>query len=256
MNQPNSQSIRLLLVGVALATILFWAAPRGITSSGTLRNAGKTSAPNDLATNPDLIRFSRGVIDTSTRADLDTAETDASFLLNQGHGGNISRLRIVQFNGPIRREWIERLKATGAEIAGFIPNNAYVIRATISQIAEISAWGDPRSADDSRPIRWMGRVDPIFKIDPKLDDGQSGSSQGVANVDIELLNSTETAATTDYINSLALSINHEPRRFLNFIVLSVTLPAAQLLQIARFDEVLFVGPTFVPELHDERGAQI
>ncbi|HEV8485031.1 MAG TPA: S8 family serine peptidase [Blastocatellia bacterium] len=257
MNQPNSQWIRFLLAGVAVTAILCWAAPRRVTSAPSIQNAVKTYLPNDLATNPNLIRFTRGVIDTRTRADLDTVEADTSLLVSPGAAGGASRqLRVVQFAGPIRREWIERLNATGAEIAGFIPNNAYVVRATARQIKLLSTYHGGQTADETHPIRWMKRLDPILKIDPRLDDGQLQAANGVANVDIELLDSPENTATLEYITSHALAISHEPRRFLKFVVLSVTLPIAQLLPIASFDEVLFLGPTFVGQLHDERGAQI
>ncbi len=240
-----------------MTSILCWAAPSRVTSALSIRNLVKIYAPNDLATNPNLIRFARGVIDTRARADLDTAEAESNFLESRGSAGGASKqLRVVQFASPIRREWIERLKATGAEIAGFIPNNAYVVRATVSQIAQLSTYHGADTADETRPIRWMGRLDPILKIDPSFDDELLQAANGVANVDIELLDSPESDETIEYITSQALSINHEPRRFLKLVVLSVTLPIERLLPIASFEEVLFLGPTFVAQLHDERGAQI
>ena len=256
MNQPNSQRIKFLLAGVAVA-ILCWAAPGRMTRALSIRNRLETSVPKDQATNQNLIRFTRGTIDTRARADLDTAEADSNSLEVRGAAGNASKkLRIVQFSGPIKTRWIESLKATGVEIAGFIPNNAYVVRGTPRQIAQLSSYDGGESADEGDPIRWMGRFDPILKIDPTFDDGLLQAANQVANVDIELLDLPENDETIEYITSHSLAVNHAPRHFLKFVVLSVTLPIEQLLPVAGFDDVLFVGPSFVAQLHDERGAQI
>ena len=101
-----------------------------------------------------------------------------------------------------------------------------------------------------------GRLDTLNKIDPGFDDGLLVAGSGSALVDIELLDSPESDAAIQYINAQALSVNHEPRRFLRFVVLSVSVPLQQLLAIASFNEVLFVSPSFVPDLHDERSVQI
>ena len=256
MIQPTSKRIRLILAGVAAASILCWAASGSVTSA---LNGHKvvTLSRNDLAPSPNLIRFARGVIDTHARADLDTSHADSNLLESPEFAGKPSRqLRVVQFAGPIRREWVERLKATGTEIAGFIPNNAYLVRASVNQIAQLSTWHGGEAANDRQPIRWMGSLDPILKIDPSFDDGLLQAANGIVNVDIELLDSSENDETIQYITSHALSINRAPRHFLKFTILSVTLPVERLLPIASLDDVLFIGPTFVARLHDERGAQI
>ena len=45
-----------------------------------------------------------------------------------------------------------------------------------------------------------------------------------------------------------LVVNREPRRFLNFVVLSVGLPVGELLNVAAFEEALFISPAFAPAL--------
>src|SRR5204862_4645070 len=39
-----------------------------------------------------------------------------------------SRLRLVQFAGPIKQAWMDELQASGLEVIAYVPNNAYLVR--------------------------------------------------------------------------------------------------------------------------------
>ncbi len=240
-----------------------------MATSGTLRDQS-ASGRKSFAGNPDFILFRRGAINTRDASDLDTATEDMHAINSLAHSGH-KQTRIVQFAGIIKRSWIERLKATGSEIIGYIPNNAYIIRGDRAQLARVAALDEKSlpfeeknlsfdaelSASDSHPVRWMGRFQPIQKIAPELDnDWLTGKNNALLNVEIELLESTESSSAIDYINRIASSKVRAPRRFLKFIVLSVTVSAENLLDIARFDEVLSITPSGEPMLHDELSAQI
>lgn len=76
------------------------------------------------------------------------------------------QLFIVQFPGPIKQEWLERLKTDcgrGVRLLSYIPNNAYLI------------WTDERSrfalkgmTTGSELLQWTGPFHPAYKIDPVL----------------------------------------------------------------------------------------
>ncbi|HET9530111.1 MAG TPA: hypothetical protein VFQ92_07155, partial [Blastocatellia bacterium] len=38
------------------------------------------------------------------------------------------RLRLVQFAGPVRSEWLDQLRASGLELVAYVPNNGYLVR--------------------------------------------------------------------------------------------------------------------------------
>ncbi|HKG21615.1 MAG TPA: hypothetical protein VKC34_06915, partial [Blastocatellia bacterium] len=38
-----------------------------------------------------------------------------------------TRLRLVQFVGPVKREWLDHLRASGLEPIAYVPNNAYLV---------------------------------------------------------------------------------------------------------------------------------
>jgi hypothetical protein len=254
MSQSSSQYSKGLLL-TAIATVILG----GMADSPSVRHVSTVHAQNDFARNPNLILFARGPLDTSARVDLDTAQADtaaAPGLTTRSDGTTPKHLRVIQFRGPVRNDWIEGLKATGSEIIGYLPNNAYLVRGTDSQIAKITNLHDRGTEDQSRPIRWMGRLDASNKIDPRLDTVPPGSGRDIARVDIELLDSPESDAAIQFISGQSLSVDHEPRRFLRFRVLSVSVPLQLLPAIASFDEVLYMSPSFVADLHDERSVQI
>lgn len=198
---------------------------------------------------PAIIFFKRGALDTRARRDLDTSGED---ILASDAG---DRIRVIQFAGPIKRQWIERLKQTGSEIIAYVPNNAYIIRGDPGELAEVALLAGGERADDSRPIRWMGRLLPIQKIDPAFSPADLTKSDA-ADVRIELIDSADSAAAIERIERMALRINAAPRRFLRYVVLSVAIPLDRLIEVAGFDQVLFIEPDRRPELHDERACQI
>jgi hypothetical protein len=200
------------------------------------------------------ILFRRGALDTDSRRHLDTSVEDRHAISVMSISGT-RQTRLVQFAGPIRRGWIDSLRATGAEIVGYVPNNSYIVRGDGHQLARLASLDAGEDSNDARPIRWMGRVPAVQKIDPGYTDQMLAVGGITVSAEIELLDSADSAAI-ETISRLASSVNREPRKFLNYVVLSVTLPVERLLEIAQMDEVLFAGPAPEMTLHDERGAQI
>lgn len=195
------------------------------------------------------------MLDTGARRDLDTSKNDLQALRPLNATG-YRQMRLVQFAGPLKRAWIDALLATGVEIAGYVPNNAYMIRGEAGALARVAALDAGPNADDARPIRWMGRLSAIQKIDTFYPDEMLDRKGPDASVEVELIDSPDADASIELINQLALRVNRAPRRFGKFVVLSVTLAAERLLQVAELDDVLFIGPAFTLRPNDERSAQI
>jgi hypothetical protein len=260
MNWSESQKIKLTIMayGVAMILLVAIAYPSvPVSSSAAAQSADKAIRQGG---DPNLILFKRGTLDTQISRELDTSSEDGlSTAVRPAslQGPGEKEIRIIQFRGPIKRKWVERIEATGSEIIGYIPNNAYLVRGREREIAQVAALDGGALADEERPVQWMGRLQPAYKIDPALDDSLPAAlgSEGVG-VEIELLDSPGSGPVIERITSLSLGVNRAPRRFLKFIVLSITLPAARLMEVASLDEVLFIGPAPSLALHDERSAQI
>jgi len=216
-----------------------------------------TDAPPRIGTNPNqnLILFRRGPLDPDARPDLDTSGEDRQAMSVMGVSPS-KPIRVVQFAGPIRREWIDALLATGVEIVGYVPNNAYLVRGDRHALGRLAALNAGNDWDDARPVRWTGHLLAIQKLDPGFTDQMLATTGISVDVEIELIASADSEGAIQTINRLASRVNREPREFLDYLVLSVTVPSERLLEIAGLDQVLFAGPASEMRLQDERGAQI
>lgn len=255
----SSKQIELLLAATAFAMTFSAsiASPARVSSNGS--RAQEFNRQLEARKNPNLILFRRGWLDTRASDILDTSADDSQ-APGRVSSSSIQRpklTRVIQFDGPPRSEWIERLRAAGVEVIGYIPNNAYIVRGGASELARTAALHGGRSTDAVHPIQWMGRLDPLHKIDPAFGDEllASRASRNVS-VEIELADSVDASNTIATIGSLASSVAHEPRSFLRFVVLSIDLPVDQLMAVAALDDVLFIGPVNEAKLLDERSAQI
>jgi hypothetical protein len=251
MNRFTVPNVKLSLIGFA-SVMLFWPA---LLSPCVVSSDSSKQAQIAVLLNEKLILFKRGALDTETRVDLDTSKEDERAMSATSVSG-AKQTRVVQFAGPIKRRWIDALRATGAEIVGYVPNYAYIIRGAQNELARVAALDAGSDWDDAKPIRWMGRVLAIQKLDPEFTDETLAATGTSVDAEIELIDSADSEAAIETVNRLATSVNHEPRRFLNFVVLSVTVSAERLLEIAGLDQVLFAGPAPEMKLEDERGAQI
>lgn len=254
MNSSSAHRIAFLLAGLA-AAIAF--SPLFIKTSASSSKSLMHSA-GAKAANQRLILLRRGAIDTEARVDRDTSNADR--LMRGDHWSALAhsanQTRLIQFAGPIKSEWMERLLATGARVVGYVPNNSYIIRGAANELARVAELDGGADADHILPIRWMGRLLPVEKIDPAYTDEMLSHDDGLRfDVEVELCGSTDSAVV-EVIHRSALRVNREPRRFGDFEVLSVTLHQDQLLEFAGLEDVLFIGPASKPSLHDERSAQI
>lgn len=248
MSYSNLPKLKLSFAGLAIL-IAFGPSILG-PSQASSDSVQQTRIQHSL--NQNLILFKRGDLDTEARIDLDTSSQDRSPLTVNSATAS-KHTRVIQFGGAIRRAWIDALRATGVEIVSYVPNNAYIIRGVGRELARVAELDAGAGADEARPIRWMGRLEPSQKVDPTYTDEMlRGSSGAEVEVEIELVDSPES----DPIVKALSNAGNQPRRFLNLVVIRATLPVDRLLEIAAIDEVQFVGPASTISLHDERSAQI
>jgi hypothetical protein len=207
------------------------------------------------------ILFRRGAVDTDAQANADSSQDDLQAFQKGivAHSlSNEKQLRVIQFAGVTKKEWLAQVQATGAEIIGYIPNYAYVIRGDAEQLASVAQLNARDAASDERPVRWMSRLQPVQKIAPELDTQLRKADR--VTVEIELLNTPEAISAIRSIEALARTDSAQEslpqRRFLNYVVLKVTLPTSVVEAIASMNEVLFISPALPMQLEDERDMQI
>src|SRR5690349_3581773 len=114
-----------------------------------LTNTDKTV--DQLARTENAILLRNALIDTSKGTDLPIPD----HLKAKGDPGSY----IVQSRGKLTDAFRSQLKAAGATIISYVPNNAYLVRASAGVAQQLAA-----SPDTPKVIPW----DPYPKIDPKL----------------------------------------------------------------------------------------
>src|SRR5947207_171690 len=165
MNRFTSQNVKPFLVAFA-GVMLFWPA---LLSPGVVSSDSSKQSQIDAVHNEKLILFKRGALDTEMREDLDVSKEDRQPMSTMSASG-AKLTRVVQFGGHIKRRWIDALRATGAEIVGYVPNDAYIIRGAQNELARVAALDAGRDWDDAKPIRWMGRLLAVQKLAPEFND--------------------------------------------------------------------------------------
>lgn len=160
-----------------------------------------------------------------------------------------SRLKLVQFAGPVKDAWLAALAATGAFVVTYVPNNAYVVRANPvanAAIEGLKAAPFVLAVHDYHPgLKLRAELRP-----PVLDPGQ------VYPVTLQIIGDAEGASFAAALASKVLSILHQPNPVLTYVNVDVSATGAQVLALAEDPHVFAIEPLLEARLLDERQGQI
>jgi len=178
---------------------------------------------------PGTIHLHRRTIDTS--AGLGAASSLAS---RAGAGGG---LEIVQFQGPLKPEWIEALRNDGRIPISYIPHNAYLV------------WTpDAASLGQSGlPLQWSEPLAELDRLSAELSTDESPQP-----VSLQVVRAGNHEAVVDRIRAMALSILMEAQEIGPVTTIRALLPPGAPAELAAEPEVVWVEPYLPPTLHDER----
>jgi hypothetical protein len=156
-------------------------------------------------------------------------------------------LHLVQLFGPPTSEALDGLKSTGVKIVSYIPNNAYIIWASRSQLAGVRAL-----RRQTELIQWDAPFHPAYKIDPRI---KLDSVAQVA-VSIEFLDTPEAAQTLAQIQAVARKVLMPDFQVAGTRQIKILTESLKLAELAKLPEVLAIEPWAKPQMHDERANQI
>ena len=74
-----------------------------------------------------------------------------------------AELYLVQFEGPVRDEWLSELDALGVDFRQFVPMNAFVVHLAPERVLDLQALAAQRDH-----IQFAGHYEPPFRMHPKL----------------------------------------------------------------------------------------
>jgi subtilisin-like proprotein convertase family protein/subtilisin family serine protease len=150
-------------------------------------------------------------------------------------------LVLVQFVGPIKEEWLERLKATGATVLGYAAQNGYIVHAegaALDRVRELV--GSYTAVRAATPLRTGDKVE------------RGASSGSVAVQTVAGAPGEDARADAEDAGEALAPEQAVARVRTQFLELS----ADEVSDLAADPAVVAIEPADVPEPHDERGAQI
>ena len=150
-------------------------------------------------------------------------------------------LVLVQFVGPVKSDWLAKLRATGATVLGYAAQNGYIVHAAGDALARVT---DLVGSDPT--VRAATALRSSDKVERGAESGRV-AVQTVAGAPGEDARADAGAAGRKL--SPELRAAHVRTQFLD-------LTADEVADLAADPAVVAIEPAGVPVLHDERGAQI
>ena len=168
--------------------------------------------------------------------------------------GKGKEMRLIQFAGPVRGEWYKALQQTGVRIVTYIPNNAYLVYGTATQLQSMQ-----QLAASSSFAQWEGAYTAAARLDPAVTSSAMPvqaflSGKGNELFAIQLVeDSDENATTLGLINQLKLEPILSQENALGYVNVRVALPRDGVIrQIAERGDVVSIQRFSIPVPQDER----
>jgi hypothetical protein len=206
-----------------------------------------------------------GVIDTSDEADVaaiakepETKSTNrlSASAAGQNETARGSRLRLIQFAGPVKRAWLDELQRTGLELISYVPNNAYLVRQDANSSSRLDDSIHAARNVGEAFIQWQGDFKPEHKIHPALLTAMREG--GEVTVAVQFAGSIDKSEAQDLlaVQKLASSTLGDSYRVLNYTNLKIRVAAGRIAEIAALPNVVNIETWSPPRLFDERASQI
>ena len=202
-----------------------------------------------------------GVIDTT-----DENSSGAFFGLGRATGfydkqvrAGRSGLRIVQFIGPVKREWMDELRSSGMEIIAYVPNNGYLVRGSEQASDRLIRAARRSHAGGQGFIQWEGKFEDRYKIHPALASLIDQKSSDEVTVAVQIAasaRSVEPRLDTEAARRMANSILVDAYQVQGMTNLKMRIRADRLTALAALRNVVNIERWSPPELMDERAGQI
>ncbi|MFL6212362.1 MAG: S8 family serine peptidase [Blastocatellia bacterium] len=157
------------------------------------------------------------------------------------------QLYLVQMVGPVKKEWLRQVQDE-AEVVAYIPNNAYLVRATPEGYARLKTL----QSDDRRFVQFAGLYKPEYRIAPEI----ALNSDELITVTVQVANGKRIAGEVEKITAASHSVVEPPQSVLNYTNLRLRVSASRVAEIARKSNVVWVEPWTTPELLDEKQGMI
>jgi subtilisin-like proprotein convertase family protein len=151
-------------------------------------------------------------------------------------------LALVQFVGPPKDAWIERLRSTGVRVVSYQAENSYVVHASGEEVDRLAAL-----LGSYAPVRAVGVLTAADKLEGEGSPSGRYAVQTLAGAEGGEARADASAAGRRVSRSVGLGGLRT-----QYLVLSYS----EAAELARDPAVVAIEPYAEPQLADERGAQI
>ena len=155
-----------------------------------------------------------------------------------------SGLAVVQFVGPIKDAWLERLRSTGVRVVTYMAENGYLVRGSAEELAAVGALVGADAA--------VRAVVPFTAAD-KL--GAGVRSEGRQRLAVQSLSGGDGSPARGRVDDIGRKL-HGTSAVGPFRTQYVELDAADAAALARDPGVISIQPAPEPQLSDEVADQI
>lgn len=158
------------------------------------------------------------------------------------------QLHLIQFAGPVQDDWLAGLRQKeGLSIVSYFPENAYLVWA--DQLARDAL---AEEAGFQPQIQWQGPFHPAYKLHPGFDLDYNGDVQAT----VQLFTHARVEESIATIREKAGEVLKEPRQVGVYTNIVIEVPASELANVARLEDVVNVEPFTPDTVFDERQGQI
>jgi len=158
------------------------------------------------------------------------------------------RLRLVQFDGPVKEAWLEALRATGARVVTYVPNNAWVV------VTDPQADGLLKTLASRDFVLSLATYEPAFKLRPELRPPFL-LENALQRIVVQVIADAEGDAFVAQLVARDRALS-EPARVLDWWNVELYVSGARALELARDSHVFAVEPKLDATLCDEAQGQI
>ncbi|MFN9792404.1 MAG: S8 family serine peptidase [Pseudomonadota bacterium] len=181
---------------------------------------------------------------------LDTRAVEAAVLSGQAVQSSGRQLHLVKFDGAIRTQDWDAIKATGVAIVDYIPDYAYLVHGDAAAIAGLQA------LRSSGSLAWEGVFPPHLKIARSAWDLEAkGLRPDFYSIQL-VLDPDANADTLALIAARSPGAQVSHSTFRHYVNVTARAETLALSEIAARPDVISIQPDFTPTLLDERATQI
>ncbi|NJD52273.1 MAG: PGF-pre-PGF domain-containing protein [Candidatus Methanoperedens sp.] len=151
---------------------------------------------------------------------------------------------LVQFKGYTKEEWKQALRASGAVLYDYVPNNAFIVMMNSSVKSQVEALD---------PVKWVGIYEPGYRISPALSSssGIMGQEPVNENITVLLFDAADNQRVSDETTGLGGEIisNSGDR-------IRVRITKTKVPDVARINGVSWIEKYVQPVLMNDVAANI